>query len=58
LCRRSISKALLYEASAKRGALLVMEAYGHGRWLEWVFGGVTKEVLRDTTVPVLMRVSA
>jgi nucleotide-binding universal stress UspA family protein len=35
-----------------------MEAYGHGRWLEWVFGGVTKEVLRDTTVPVLMRVSA
>ena len=51
-----VAKALQYEASAKGGALL--RAYGHWRWLEWAFGGVTKEVLRDTTVPALMRVSA
>jgi nucleotide-binding universal stress UspA family protein len=50
----TVAKALLHEASAKPGALLVMGAYGHWRWREWVFGGVTQEVLRDTTVPVLM----
>ena len=49
-----VAKTLLREASAKPGALLVMGAYGHWRWREWVFGGVTQEVLRDTTVPVLM----
>jgi len=49
-----VAKALQYEASAKGGALLIMGAYGHWRWREWVFGGVTQEVLRDTTVPVLM----
>ena len=49
-----VAKTLLGEASAKPGALLVMGAYGHWRWREWVFGGVTQEVLRDTTLPVLM----
>jgi nucleotide-binding universal stress UspA family protein len=49
-----VAKALLNEASAKPGALLVMGAYGHWRWREWVFGGVTQEVLRSTTVPVVM----
>jgi len=43
-----VAKALQYEASAKGGALLIMGAYGHWRWREWVFGGVTQEVLRDT----------
>ena len=49
-----VAKTLLGEASAKPGALLVMGAYGHWRWREWVFGGVTQEVLRSTTLPVLM----
>ena len=48
-----VAKTLLGEASAKPGALLVMGAYGHWRWREWVFGGVTQEVLRNTTLPVL-----
>jgi nucleotide-binding universal stress UspA family protein len=48
------AKTLLSETSAKPGALLVMGAYGHWRWREWVFGGVTQEVLRGTTLPVLM----
>ena len=48
-----VAKTLLSEASAKPGALLVMGAYGHWRWREWVFGGVTQEVLRNTTLPVL-----
>jgi nucleotide-binding universal stress UspA family protein len=37
----AVAKTLLSEASAKPGALLVMGAYGHWRWREWVFGGVT-----------------
>jgi nucleotide-binding universal stress UspA family protein len=50
----TVGKALLLEASKTPGTLLVMGAYGHWRWREWVFGGVTEEVLRDTIVPVLM----
>jgi nucleotide-binding universal stress UspA family protein len=50
----TVGKALLREASKAPGTLLVMGAYGHWRWREWVFGGVTEEELRDTTVPVLM----
>ena len=50
----SVGKALLHEASVTPGTLLVMGAYGHWRWREWVFGGVTQEVLGNTTVPVLM----
>jgi nucleotide-binding universal stress UspA family protein len=50
----TVGQALLQEAAKTPGALLVMGAYGHWRWREWVFGGVTQELLRDTTVPVLM----
>jgi nucleotide-binding universal stress UspA family protein len=46
--------ALLEEALKHQGPLLVMGAYGHWRWREWVFGGVTQRVLSTTTVPVLM----
>jgi nucleotide-binding universal stress UspA family protein len=31
-----------------------MGAYGRWRWREWVFGGVTQDVLRNTAVSVLM----
>lgn len=34
--------------------LLVMGAYGHSRARELVLGGVTREILRSMTVPVLM----
>jgi nucleotide-binding universal stress UspA family protein len=50
----NVAKTLLGEAAARLGALLVMGAYGHWRWREWVFGGVTQDVLRSTTLPVLM----
>jgi nucleotide-binding universal stress UspA family protein len=45
---------VLLEAASANGALLVMGAYGRWRWREWVFGGATHYVLRNTTVPVLM----
>jgi nucleotide-binding universal stress UspA family protein len=31
-----------------------MGGYGHSRLREWIFGGFTLRVLRDTEVPVLM----
>lgn len=34
--------------------LLVMGGYGHSRMREFVFGGVTRQVLQQMTVPVLM----
>jgi nucleotide-binding universal stress UspA family protein len=40
---------------ADRGSdLLVMGAYGHSRLRELVLGGVTRTILREMTVPVLM----
>ena len=45
---------VLLEAATGQGALLVMGAYGHWRWHEWVFGGATHYVMRNATVPVLM----
>ncbi|MCS6890380.1 MAG: universal stress protein, partial [Rhodovarius sp.] len=34
--------------------LIVMGGYGHSRWRELVLGGVTRTMLRQMTVPVLM----
>jgi nucleotide-binding universal stress UspA family protein len=34
--------------------LLVMGAYGHSRWRETLFGGVTRFILGDVGVPVLL----
>jgi nucleotide-binding universal stress UspA family protein len=31
-----------------------MGAYGHSRWRELVLGGVTRSLLREMTVPVLL----
>jgi nucleotide-binding universal stress UspA family protein len=49
---RDVGEILL--DSAGSGVLLVMGGYGHWRWREWVFGGATDYVLRNTDVPVLM----
>ena len=34
--------------------LLVMGAYGHSRFREYVIGGVTRELLAEAPVPILM----
>lgn len=45
----------LFRAAKDHGAgLLVMGAYGHSRLSEFVFGGATRHVLRNLTMPVLM----
>ena len=46
---------LLLSRAADHGAdLIVMGAYGHARWREVVLGGVTKQLLEEMTVPILM----
>jgi nucleotide-binding universal stress UspA family protein len=45
---------VLLSAAAEHAALLVMGGYGHSRLREWIFGGVTLQVLRDAEMPVLM----
>jgi nucleotide-binding universal stress UspA family protein len=34
--------------------LLVMGAYSHPMWLEFIFGGTTDSVLRSSKIPVLV----
>ena len=46
---------LLLARAVDHGAdLIVMGAYGHARWREVVLGGVTRHLLAQMTVPVLM----
>lgn len=47
--------SLIKQHAAKTGAgLIVQGAYGRSRWRELILGGVTREMLRDCTIPLLM----
>lgn len=41
-------------AHQKGATLIVTGAYGHSRILEWALGGVTRHLLRHSTLPLLM----
>ncbi len=45
---------LLSRAAAFSSDLIVMGAYGHSHLSEWIFGGVTRTVLREAELPVLI----
>jgi nucleotide-binding universal stress UspA family protein len=47
--------ALLAAAASQNADLLVMGAYGRTRFSEWVFGGATRHVLAESSIPVFMR---
>jgi nucleotide-binding universal stress UspA family protein len=47
-------ETLLARARYTHANLIVMGCYGHSRLREFVLGGVTRHVLRDMNVPVLM----
>lgn len=49
-----ICKVLLDEARYLGADMLIMGGYGHSRTGEWLFGGVTQDILARMTVPVLM----
>jgi nucleotide-binding universal stress UspA family protein len=50
----STSKALLDMAYDSDADLLVMGAYGHNRVREFIFGGVTRDLLADSALPLFM----
>ena len=46
---------LIKQHAARTSADLVVQgAYGRSRWSELILGGVTREMLRDSALPVLM----
>jgi nucleotide-binding universal stress UspA family protein len=49
-----VANALLSELANQGADLLVMGAYGHSRLRELMLGGVTRTILAEMTVPVLM----
>ena len=49
-----VGRLLLSQAAAFGADLVVMGAYGHSHLSEWMFGGVTRTVLREAGLPVLM----
>ena len=46
--------ALLNEAVRTAADLIVMGAYGHSRFREWVLGGASRHILEHAEVPVLV----
>ncbi len=50
----AIGDELLNRVSDEGRDLLVMGCYGHSRMHEFVFGGVTRDILGNMTVPVLL----
>jgi nucleotide-binding universal stress UspA family protein len=51
---RTETAAILDHARHLGADLIVMGAYGHSRMREFMFGGVTREIMRTATVPILM----
>jgi nucleotide-binding universal stress UspA family protein len=49
-----VANAILSHVADRGSDLLVMGAYGHSRLRELVLGGVTRTILHDMTVPVLI----
>jgi nucleotide-binding universal stress UspA family protein len=49
-----VGAMLLQQASLSRANLLVMGAYGHTRFREFVLGGVTRSMLQEIKIPTLM----
>jgi nucleotide-binding universal stress UspA family protein len=50
----TVAATLLKQASDISAGLVVLGAYGHARWREFVFGGVTRHMLATAKLPLLM----
>lgn len=51
---RSVADTLRRHAVDRSAELLVMGGYGHSRLRERIFGGVTKAMLDEPPLPILM----
>jgi nucleotide-binding universal stress UspA family protein len=49
-----VHRVIVKEGEYLGADLIVMGGYGHSRTGEWLFGGVTRDILRTTTVPLFM----
>lgn len=52
--RESVAEAILAEAKVKGASYVVMGGFGHSRLVEAVFGGVTRKMLADSPIPLLL----
>lgn len=52
--RDNVGDAILNLALDLHAEMLVMGCYGHNRYREMILGGVTRTVLKNTSLPVLM----
>jgi nucleotide-binding universal stress UspA family protein len=50
----NIAEAILSHIADRGSDFLVMGGYGHSRMREFILGGVTREILKAMTIPVLM----
>lgn len=50
----SIREAIETAVSSCGGDMMVMGAYSHSRWRETILGGVTKDILKSSNIPVLL----
>ncbi|MCO6415914.1 universal stress protein [Siccirubricoccus sp. KC 17139] len=50
----SVADILLNHAAELQADLLVIGGYGHSRLREWALGGVTRRLLQEMTLPVLL----
>ncbi len=51
---KSIAQTLMDGATIRGGSYMVMGAYGHSRFRERILGGVTRDMLRDPQLPLLL----
>ncbi len=49
-----VGEAVLRNCAHAGADLLIMGAYTHSRWRQLIFGGVTRYVLNEATIPVVM----
>jgi nucleotide-binding universal stress UspA family protein len=52
--RDQVSHVIFGQIEEFRADLLVMGAYGHPRMSEFVFGGVSRDMLRESRIPLLL----
>ena len=50
--RDDVSVALLRHAGEMGADMIVAGGYGHSRFREWALGGVTRELVMDSTIPL------
>ncbi len=49
-----IARTIIDEANRIGADAIVMGAYGHSRFREWVLGGVTRDILESTSLPLIV----